>query len=410
MAHTLSGLAITLEAVKAEWTTAPASAETGLGRAIDATRAGLTETRRALKALRAAPLEDDGLIAALTELTKSAAKRCGAKTNIDLPADMSPISPEMEQTLFRVARESLRDAASHAAPTAIGMVLSRMDEAIVLTVTDNGQGFDKTAIGDEQFGLTGMKERAVAVGGLLTIDTAVGRGTTIRLTVPQTPRRRRNMIGVLICDDQEMIREGLLAILNQADTIEIVGTVDNGAAAVDAVEKLASNLVLMDLEMPVMNGAIATRKIKRDHPHIHVPVLTTYDADEWAYDAIRAGASGYILKDSSKEPLIRTIEQTAAGDTPMSSAIAAKLYKHVAKERPTGRLATLDADLTEREKQILHHQANGRSNQKIAKKLFLSEGMIRNYLSVIFEKLEVDRTQAAVLAVNCGFGGDEFTR
>jgi len=211
------------------------------------------------------------------------------------------------------------------------------------------------------------------------------------------------MIKVLICDDQLMVREGLNTILSNTEAdIQIVGLARDGAQALDLIPKLNPNVVLMDLKMPVMNGVQATQQIKKDHPHVRVLILTTYDADEWVFDAIRAGADGYLLKDADQEKLIQAILETATGHTPVDSAVAGKLFDHVVHHTPE-RDTTLAGKLSPRERELLSLLAEGYSNAEIAERLFLSEGTVRNYLSNVFAKLGVsDRTQAAVLALKYG--------
>ncbi len=210
------------------------------------------------------------------------------------------------------------------------------------------------------------------------------------------------MIKVLICDDQDLVCEGLKGILSTDPELKIVGIANDGAAALEMIPTCQPDLVLMDLKMPILNGVQATRQIRQGYPRIEVLVLTTYDADEWVFDAIRAGARGYLLKDTPRDRLITAIKETAAGKTPVDPAVAGKLFAHVTQQitAPDTALTSL---LSQREKEVLGLLAKGLSNAEIAARIFLSEGTVRNYVSSIFEKLEVeDRTQAAVLAIRWG--------
>jgi DNA-binding NarL/FixJ family response regulator len=210
------------------------------------------------------------------------------------------------------------------------------------------------------------------------------------------------MIRVLICDDQEVVREGLRSILGTAPGIEVVAVAENGARAVELFERHRPDVVLMDLNMPVMNGIQATRKICEKFPAVRVLALTTYDADEWVFDAIRAGASGYLLKGTPRTELIKAIVGTAAGQTFVDPGVAGKLFTHVAGVNIEHDSTVAEA-LSPRELDVLRLLANGRSNTDIAAELFLSEGTVRNYVSAIFTKLGVtDRTQAAVIALRHG--------
>lgn len=210
------------------------------------------------------------------------------------------------------------------------------------------------------------------------------------------------MIRVLICDDQVLAREGLKTILEADPEVTVVGVAADGAEAVQMVDEEQPDLVLMDLKMPVLNGVQATRRIRRDHPQTRVLVLTTYDADEWVFDAIRSGAAGYLLKDSPRETLLAAIRDTVAGKTPVDPAVAGKLFRQVAQQSPAPE-SSIVKELSEREKEVLALLGRGLSNQDIAARLFLSEGTVKNYVSAVLAKLDVtDRTQAAVLAIRYG--------
>ncbi len=207
---------------------------------------------------------------------------------------------------------------------------------------------------------------------------------------------------VIICDDQAIIRDGLELLLKLESDIEVVGLAPNGFEAVEMVEQKSPDLVLMDLKMPGMNGVEATRRIRTHHPQVKVLVLTTYDDDEWVFDAIRAGASGYLLKDTPREAVINAIRGTVAGDSFIDPAVAGKLLNQVASKQvqPT---SLITDKLTQRETEVLQFLARGLSNAEIAAKLHLSEGTVRNHVSAIFAKLDVsDRTQAAIIAIQHG--------
>lgn len=210
------------------------------------------------------------------------------------------------------------------------------------------------------------------------------------------------MIKVLICDDQSIVSTGLTTILGSSSEIQVLGTAADGAEAVQKAAQLQPDVVLMDLKMPIMNGIEATALLRKEQPHIKVLVLTTYDADEWVFDAIRSGAAGYLLKDTPPQALIQAVLDTAAGKNHLDPAIAGRLmdqFSYGSKIAPT----TINYDLNERETQVLTLLANGATNPTIAKELFLSEGTVRNIVSSILLKLGVeDRTQAAVLAIKQG--------
>ncbi len=211
------------------------------------------------------------------------------------------------------------------------------------------------------------------------------------------------MIRVLIADDQAVVCEGLQAILSTVPDVQVVGVAYNGEEAVELAARLRPDVALMDLKMPLMNGVQATREIRSRLPGVKVLVLTTYDFDEWVFDAIRGGASGYLLKDTPREQLIAAIRGTAEGKTYVDPSVAGKLLQAVGQAHPPGPDPALAAQFSERELDVLRLLAVGLTNAEIARRLYLSEGTVRNYVSAIFAKLGVsERTQAAVIALRGG--------
>lgn len=210
------------------------------------------------------------------------------------------------------------------------------------------------------------------------------------------------MIQVLICDDQAIARHGLQMILSTAPDIQIVAQAQDGQEAIDLAAQLQPDLVLMDLKMPRVNGVEATRAIRHHFPGVYVLVLTTYDADEWVFDAVRAGASGYLLKDTPPSQLIAAIRSTVEGKTPVDPGVAGKIFETIAKQPPPPSAQLLEL-FSERELEVLRMLADGLTNAEIGARIHLSEGTIRNQISTILGKLNArDRTQAVVYAIRLG--------
>jgi signal transduction histidine kinase len=184
LAHTLSGLSVQLETTQAYWDVEPETARDLLAKSLAATRSGLNETRRALKALRASPIDDLGLLLALQKLAQSAAERGKLSLSLSLPEQMPPLSPDVEQCLYRIAQESLENVVYHANAQTLLVQLTMSEETICLKVEDDGLGFDvKQSQVTGHYGLPGMHERAQAVGGELTVNSHPGQGTQIQLTL-----------------------------------------------------------------------------------------------------------------------------------------------------------------------------------------------------------------------------------
>ena len=159
--------------------------------------------------------------------------------------------------------------------------------------------------------------------------------------------------------------------------------------------------------MPIMNGVQATQRLRRDHPDLYVLVLTTYAQDQWVLDAVRAGATGYLLKDTRRDELVAAIKGTVEGRSYLDPAVAGAVLQAAASPPPTRQAGPLVEPFTEREQEILDLLAQGKSNPEIASRLHLARGTVRNYVSVIFQKLGVsDRTEAAVVAVQRGLVDD----
>lgn len=209
------------------------------------------------------------------------------------------------------------------------------------------------------------------------------------------------MIRVLVVDDQVVVSEGLRVLLNASPNIEVIAVANNGVEAVTMTRELSPDIVLMDLKMPQMNGIQATKAITERHTDIPVLILTTYDDDEWVLEAVRAGAKGYLLKDSDRNDIIAAIEGTIAGRTHIDPAVAQKLFTFIKDGMPAN--ADFADTLSERELTVLRLLANGMTNAAIADRLYLAEGTVRNHVSSILAKLGVtDRAQATALAWRYG--------
>ncbi|MFH8292682.1 response regulator [Streptomyces sp. NPDC018059] len=211
-------------------------------------------------------------------------------------------------------------------------------------------------------------------------------------------------IRVLIADDQMMVREGFSVLLNAMPDIEVVGEAVNGRQAVERVRELAPDVVLMDIRMPEMNGIEATREIVASDGVSKVLVLTTFDLDEYVYQALRAGASGFLLKDASARQLAEGVRVVASGEALLAPTVTRRLITEFSRMAQTPRLsAAVQAqqygELTERETEVLVLIAQGLSNAEIASRLVVAESTIKTHVSRVLVKLGLrDRTQAAVFA------------
>ena len=212
-------------------------------------------------------------------------------------------------------------------------------------------------------------------------------------------------IRVLVVDDQELVRSGFCVILDAADGITVVGEAANGEAAVSQVATREPDVVLMDIRMPGMDGLEATRLITRAHAAApKVVMLTTFDLDEYVYEALRAGASGFLLKDSPRHDLIAAVRAAAAGDALLAPSVTRRLIEAFARRPPeTAPSPSRLGSLTARERDVLLMLARGRSNAEIAAGLFVSEATVKTHVGNLLAKLGLrDRVQAVILAYETG--------
>jgi len=209
-------------------------------------------------------------------------------------------------------------------------------------------------------------------------------------------------IRVLVADDQSMVRAGFRMLLAGEEDIEVVAEANNGREAVDKAARFHPGVILMDIRMPELDGLKATRQILAEDPDARILILTTFDLDEYVYEALRAGASGFVLKDDSPEQLIAAIRTVAAGEALLSPTVTRRVIKKFARMPQPEAPKELD-DLSERELEVFQLMARGLSNGEIADDLFISETTVKTHVTHILQKLDLrDRVQAVVLAHQAG--------
>jgi DNA-binding NarL/FixJ family response regulator len=209
-------------------------------------------------------------------------------------------------------------------------------------------------------------------------------------------------IRVVVADDQSMVRAGFRMLLSGEEDIEVVAEASNGLEAVDKAARFQPSVVLMDIRMPELDGLEATRRILAADEAARILILTTFDLDEYVYEALRAGASGFVLKDEPPEQLIAAIRTVAAGDALLSPAITKRVIKQFARIPHPAPPKVFD-ELTTREREVFRLIANGLSNPEIAQELYISDTTVKTHVTHILQKLNLrDRVQAVVLAYQTG--------
>ena len=216
------------------------------------------------------------------------------------------------------------------------------------------------------------------------------------------------MVKIMIADDQQLIRESLKIILDSDPDFEVVKVVGSGQEVLDSLKTESVDIILMDVRMPNMSGVDCTRIVKKEYPNIKVIILTTFDDDEYIYDALKYGASGYLLKGCSLEELSTAIHNVLSGGACFNPNVAGKVAQFFSQMANSHAEVSFDGeekeyDFSDTEQKIIAQIGHGYSNKEIAQKLGFSEGTIRNYLSVILDKLELrDRTQLAIWYLSRG--------
>ena len=301
------------------------------------------------------------------------------------------ITRQAKTMLYRCLQESLTNAVRHGQSTAITVFLRFELQQTRLEIQDNGRGTEQLRDG---FGLRAMKERAMNVQGQIAIYSKPDEGTLVTCTLPRQIEAEDEVIRLLLVDDQPFIRDSLQIILEEQHDLQIAGMAEDGRQAVEQCRLLQPQLVLMDLDMPHMDGISATRMIKQTWPQIHILILTTFEDTEQALQAMQSGADGYLLKSMHPGELAETIRTVHRGGTLIDRGMSQKLFAQL-NDSPMIQPTTA-YDLTPRELEILQLVSEGLRYKTIASRLYLSDGTVRNYASSVYLKLGVRNREEAV--------------
>ena len=304
----------------------------------------------------------------------------------------------MNFCLYRCLQESLTNAVRHGKASNISVQLHFDDQQLRLQIEDNGIGMKEIQFG---FGLSGMKERLEQVQGTLSVQSNVEQGTLIICNIPLQTKPVHDIIRLLVVDDQALITNSLEQILeNQTDFI-VVGKAYDGSEALILCEQLQPDIVLMDIQMPEMNGIEALLEMKRRWPNMKIVLMTTFEDSLQAATALEHGAEGYMLKSIHPQEMKEALKLIYNGGTWIDQSVATRIFEEMKLQREQlakikSTKQTFPYGLTKREMEILEHLSNGLRYKSIAAKLFLSEGTIRNYCSNLYSKLGVSNREEAI--------------
>lgn len=310
--------------------------------------------------------------------------------------DDTGLKGDVATNLYRIAREALNNTAKHGRASKASVVIERRRNKVVMIVEDDGRGFNAETQHRSGLGLKGMYERAEMAGGTLEIESKLGSGTTIYVTVPlgsiataaangKQNAKMESKIRVLIAEDHAVVRAAVRALLDNEPDIEVVGEAGDGETAVSLAKTLAPDVVLMDISMPKLDGARATRRVKNVLPNTKVLVLTRHDEDGYLKKLLAEGADGYVLKQSASAVLIDAVRQVSRGNFFLDPTLTLSVVTEMAG-RSSGRNKALP---TNREKSVLRLTALGYSIKEIAVHLDVSPKTVESARSNAVRKLEL---------------------
>jgi DNA-binding NarL/FixJ family response regulator len=322
----------------------------------------------------------------------------GLPVTMRVDGEPIPLPRAIDLSAYRIIQEGLTNALKHARASHADVTVRYGSDELQIEVRDDGRGTATTdGLGHR---LVGIRERVKIYGGDMTAGAVNGGGLV--LSTPPTQRRAVMTIRVLVADDQAMVRFGFRMLLAGEQDIEVVAEASNGVEAVDKAARFHPTVVLMDIRMPELDGLQATRRILAANNGARILILTTFDLDEYVYEALAAGASGFVLKDDPPEQLIAAIRIVAAGDALLSPTVTKRVIKQFARI-PRPKPPKEFDELTTREQEVFRLIANGLSNTEIAQELYISDTTVKTHITHILQKLNLrDRVQAVVLAYQTG--------
>jgi signal transduction histidine kinase/DNA-binding NarL/FixJ family response regulator len=420
LGQSLAGIALQLENAEELLADSPDASRAAIQSARQLARSTLEEARRSVWDLQSSSLEAGDLRSAL-EREASTLRTEGISAALETSGRITgELDPRSEHALLRIVQEALNNVRKHANAETVTMRLECGPKEVRLSVVDDGLGFDPeeptgvlSASGG--FGLTSMQERARLVGGRVEVRSAPEVGTAVVVSLPLEPveselppgaaatanveEKDRDRIRVLITDDHEVVRSGLRRMLDSIPDMEVVGEADSGDAALEEIARLAPDVVLLDLQMPGLDGVGTLRRLREEGSGVRVLLLSVFAKEEQVFEGIRAGARGYLVKDVTRDDLAQAIRTVHDGGSLIPPVVTDRLLEGLGPAR--------SAALTQREREVLRELATGARNQEIAQKLSLSTGTVKWHVGNLLGKLGVTtRTEAVDTARKRGLLDD----
>jgi DNA-binding NarL/FixJ family response regulator/signal transduction histidine kinase len=378
--------------------------EKGLDPLLLLARKSIEEVRGYLHKMES-PQEKLSLLQSLQNLADEFQANTKVQVHFRTYGEEYQLPKQAKLTFYRCLQESLTNAVRHGHSTEINVSVQFEQWQTRLEIKDNGTGMQKW---QEGFGLNAMKERAMNLQGHVSVYSEPGEGTVVVCTLPKQAELPEEIIRLLLVDDQSFIRESLRTLLERHKDLQVVGMAEDGEQAIEICEQVQPQLVIMDLDMPNMDGMTASKIMKQRWPNIRILILTTFQDTEQALEVLRSGADGYLLKSMEPRELVETIRLVYRGGTLIDQDMSQKLFEKIQLDKQESSLPNTNTrdeyGLTPRELEILQLVSKGLRYKTIASKLYLSDGTVRNYASTAYMKLGVrNREEAVKKAMDAGF-------
>ena len=408
VAHKVGLIVLQAGGARSVLATDPERARTALQQVEETGRQTLAEMRHLVGILRVDEGADRQPLPRLERLPAlvDEARAAGLTVELEVEGPVVELPAGLELAAYRLIQEALTNVRKHAPTSRAQVRLCYEPDRLRIEVSDDGG--PSGAVGDTALsasglghGLIGMRERVQLYDGRMQAGPMPGGGFRVEAVLPLS-RRSLMTIDLIIVDDQALARAGLRMILEGQPDLRIVGEGSDGAEAVSLVRRLRPTVAILDVRMPRVDGLEATRRIVAAEPATRILILTTFDLDEYAFEALRAGASGFLLKDAPAEDIVHAVRTVARGDATLAPAVTRRLVEHYAA-RPRPEAFPALATLTARELEVLQLLAAGGSNAEIGDRLALSEATVKTHVGRVLDKLGVrDRVQAVIYAYESG--------